>query len=195
VSEQTAQLPDLGRRIVILGPSCSGKSTLAEQLAQVLDAPFIELDALFWKPGWVEPDAEDFKAKLLAAHAGDSWVTAGNYFRHMRGTVWPRTETFIWLDFPLHLTARRVISRSWRRWRSKELLWGTNTERFWDQLMVWSQKRSLVGYNIRSRRRQRRTVTDLMHEPAFASCRFITLKSPRELSALLEQVRTATGAE
>lgn len=41
------------RRIVIIGTTSSGKSTLAEKLAQTLGLDFIELDALHWEPDWV----------------------------------------------------------------------------------------------------------------------------------------------
>ena len=43
----------VGRRIHVTGNSCSGKSTLASQLASTLDVPLVELDALNWQPGWV----------------------------------------------------------------------------------------------------------------------------------------------
>jgi adenylate kinase family enzyme len=38
--------------LVIVGDSCSGKTTLGEELAERMFCPFIELDALYWKPGW-----------------------------------------------------------------------------------------------------------------------------------------------
>ena len=38
---------NLGRRIAVVGPMCSGKSTLAALLAERLGMPFVELDALF----------------------------------------------------------------------------------------------------------------------------------------------------
>jgi adenylate kinase family enzyme len=41
------------RRIVIAGISGSGKTTLGRRLAQKLDVPFTELDALMHQPGWV----------------------------------------------------------------------------------------------------------------------------------------------
>lgn len=177
-------LQSLGRRVVIVGPSCSGKSTLAARLAAATGAPFVELDALFWKPNWQESDPDEFLRRLLEAHAGTEWITAGNYVRHTRETIWPRAETIIWLDFPITLTSRRIISRSWRRWRSGELLWGTNTERFWEQLMVWSPRRSLIGYTIARHRRSRALFREAMRDPALAETRFLRLRRPREVEAL-----------
>lgn len=73
--------PPIGRRIVVVGPTCSGKSTLAATLAKRLDVPFVELDALFWRPGWEESDDATFSAKMAEATAGDGWAVAGGYRR------------------------------------------------------------------------------------------------------------------
>ncbi len=43
----------------MLGNCGSGKSTLARQLGAGLGLDVVHLDALYWRPGWVEPtDAE-----------------------------------------------------------------------------------------------------------------------------------------
>ncbi|MCB0083541.1 MAG: AAA family ATPase, partial [Caldilineaceae bacterium] len=39
-------------RIHIIGAPGSGKTTLAQQLAQALAIRHIELDALYWRPQW-----------------------------------------------------------------------------------------------------------------------------------------------
>src|SRR5690606_16379515 len=109
--DDPAPPPVLGQRVIIVGPSCSGKSTLGAQLGERLGVPFIELDALLWKPDWHESEPDEFRAKLISAHAGDGWVSAGNYLRHTRDVTWPRAETVIWLDFPLWLTTWRVVTR------------------------------------------------------------------------------------
>lgn len=49
------------RRVVILGPGASGKSTLAIHLSEITGLPAIELDKIFWRPG-------------LAATPRDQWV-------------------------------------------------------------------------------------------------------------------------
>lgn len=38
------------QRIVVIGSTGSGKTTLANQLAHTLNLPHIELDALHWEP-------------------------------------------------------------------------------------------------------------------------------------------------
>ena len=167
-------------RIIVVGPSCSGKSTLAESLAGLLDVPFVELDALYWKPGWTHPTDDEFRANLCQATAGDGWVVAGGYHRHSSLITWPRAQMVVWLDFPMRTIVPRIIARSWKRWRSHELLWGTNTEDFWSQLKIWDQ-RSLIAFAFTQRRTNRERYIAAMADPQWAHIRFVRLRSPREI--------------
>ena len=74
-------LADLGRRIVIFGPSNSGKSTLAEALSRKLGIPAVHLDQLHHTPNtdWVPRPRDEFHALQREAMAGDAWVMDGNY--------------------------------------------------------------------------------------------------------------------
>ena len=74
-------LADLGRRIMILGPSNAGKSTLADAIARKLGIEAIHLDVFCHQPGtdWVPRDKAEFRALHDAAIAEDSWVMDGNY--------------------------------------------------------------------------------------------------------------------
>lgn len=190
-NEQSAT--PIGRRIIVVGPSCSGKTTLGAEIARRIGVPFVELDALFWKPGWTAPSDDEFRARLIESHTGDTWVSAGNYLRHTRHLTWPLAETIIWLDFPLHLTTRRVLSRSWRRWRNKEVLWGTNQERFWDQLVLWSPTNSLIAYNVSRHRQNRQIFQNAMEEARAAGKCFLRLESPRAVERLLENLAADGG--
>ena len=177
-------LAALGERVVIIGPSCSGKSTLGERLSERIGAPFVELDALYWKPGWQETRDDEFQERIRDATSGARWVVAGNYRRHTRNSVWPRAETIVWLDFPMGLVLRRIITRSWRRSRRRELLWGTNYERFWRQLKLWNERDSLIAYTWRNYPDQARDFAAAMYDPALSHVRFVRFRSPKEAQAL-----------
>ncbi len=178
-----------GRRIIVIGPSCAGKSTLGHRLAEFLDVPFVELDALFWKPGWEESTDEEFVPKVLEATAGEGWVVAGAYHRQTEPTIWPRAETAVWLDLPLRVVTWRILMRSWVRWRRKEVLWGTNEERFWSQLKVWSEEDSLIAYTWRTFRQKRSRYMSAMADPAYGHIEFVRLRSQREADAWLAAVK------
>ncbi|MEI9415759.1 AAA family ATPase [Mesorhizobium sp. Cs1321R2N1] len=74
-------LSDLGDRICILGPSNSGKSTLADAIARKRGLTPIHLDLLFHLPNtdWEQRPRDEFIALHDAAIAGERWVMDGNY--------------------------------------------------------------------------------------------------------------------
>ena len=85
-------------RIVILGTTGSGKTTLSHRLSEALGAPAIELDAFRHGPNWSETPDEEFRAKISESLTGDSWIVDGNY-SVARDIIWPRATTLVWLDY------------------------------------------------------------------------------------------------
>lgn len=75
------QLQELGERICILGPSNSGKSTLANAIARKRRLNPIHLDQLFHLPqtDWIPRPIDEFVALHDKAITGESWVMDGNY--------------------------------------------------------------------------------------------------------------------
>jgi adenylate kinase family enzyme len=95
-----------------VGSTGSGKTTFARALASILGVPRVELDELNWGPNWMPFDDATFRKRVAAATSGDAWVVDGNYGgRGARDIVWPRADTVVWLDLPLHIT----LARLWRR--------------------------------------------------------------------------------
>ena len=64
---------------MVIRSTGSGKTTLAHDLAELLDIVHIELDAIYWRPDWTPRDSEDFLARTKAALQTDGWVVDGNY--------------------------------------------------------------------------------------------------------------------
>lgn len=181
----------IGQRIAIVGVTSSGKSTLAARLAAVLDLPLVELDALNWEPDWhalSDHDPAEFERRLREATAGDRWVVAGGYSSFTERIFWARLETVVWLDLPLAVVLRRVIARSWRRYRTREHLWGTNYERFWTQLKVWDRD-SLIRWAIQTHGKRRARYLSQLSDPRWAHIRFVRLTSTNEVDAFLAAAR------
>ena len=177
---------DLGHRIHVFGSSCSGKSTLAEELAALMHVPFIELDALNWLPGWVGLDKTDpgqLMQRFNRATEGESWVVAGSYYTFATQTFWPRLETVIFLDLPRWLLILRVIRRSWRRWREHELLWGTNHETFWEQFALWRREESLIWWIWTTYGKKLKQFADIKTDPRWHHVKVIHLQGTREIAA------------
>ena len=102
------------QRILILGRTGSGKTTLARQLAGVIGVPHVELDALYFGPNFRTVPLPLLRDRTSAAIAGDRWVTDGNK-KTVRDLVWPRADTVIWLDYPLVVCLWRLGKRAlWR---------------------------------------------------------------------------------
>jgi adenylate kinase family enzyme len=176
----------IGRRIHVIGNSCSGKSTLGARLARVLKVPLVELDALNWEPGWVSlasANPEELERRIRRATQGEGWIVAGSYKDYSQRIFWPRLHSVVWLDLPMPLLIWRVVKRSWRRWRTRELLWGTNYERFWPQLKVWNQDESLISWIIRQHQRKRRDMLANMADPRWRHILFIQLKTLQQIRA------------
>lgn len=179
------------RRIHVMGNSASGKSTLGARLADMLDVPFVELDALNWLPNWVglnATDPETLDRRLRDATAGDGWVAAGSYTTFSQRAFWDRLQVVIWLDLPRWLLLWRMFRRSWRRWRTRELLWGTNYEQFWPQFFVWRKSESLLWWIWTQHHRKRRDMLRMMADPRWRHIRFVRLTSVPETESFLESL-------
>lgn len=74
-------LSALGQRIMILGPSNSGKSTLAVALSRKLAVCAVHLDQLRHIPNtnWHERSDAEFSCLHNQAIKGETWVMEGNY--------------------------------------------------------------------------------------------------------------------
>jgi adenylate kinase family enzyme len=171
-------------RVIVIGNTGSGKSTLAEALARRLGLTFIELDALFWLPDWREPKPEAFRDKVRAAIEGGRWVIAGNYNGRTQDITWPEAQVVVRLDLGLPLSLLRVTRRSWRRSRSGELLWGTNTETFRKHLKLWSDD-SLLKWAVKSQSTHRTRARAERLDPRWAHIDFVRLRSPGEVARWL----------
>ncbi|NBC22753.1 MAG: adenylate kinase [Gammaproteobacteria bacterium] len=174
------------RRIHVMGNSSAGKSTLGKRLAGSLGVPFVELDALNWLPNWVglnATDPDELERRMREATAGDGWVVAGSYTAFSQRAFWDRLQVVIWLDLPRHRLLWRLLRRSWRRWRTRELLWGTNYESFWAHFYVWRKSESLIWWIWTQHARKRRDMLRMMADPRWSHVRFIRLVSPREIEA------------
>lgn len=106
-------LNELGPRICILGPSNSGKSTLAQAIARKTTRPVIHLDQLYHLPNthWQARDEAEFRQLHLNAIAGESWVMDGNYVRTLPDRL-TRASGIILLDLPPGRSFLRYLRRT-----------------------------------------------------------------------------------
>jgi hypothetical protein len=104
------------RRIVVVGGSGSGKTTVSRWVAETLELPCLEMDSVFHRYGWADEAPGEFLPILDRFTRRDGWVVDGNYTSHgARELVWPRADTFVWLDPPRRTAMIRIILRTLRR--------------------------------------------------------------------------------
>lgn len=107
-------LDDFGPRICVLGPSNSGKSTLAAAIGRARNLSPIHLDQLRHVPNtaWRERPEAEFVALHDEAILGDRWVMEGNYSRCLPQRL-ERATGVILLDASTSTSLLRYLKRSW----------------------------------------------------------------------------------
>ena len=105
-----------------------GKTTVGRALAERLDVPFTELDALVHGPNWTETPDDVLRAQVAAIVAFEGWVVDGSYSRKLGTLVLDAADTVVWLDLPVRVWFPRLVRRTARRVRGRERLWNDNRE-------------------------------------------------------------------
>jgi adenylate kinase family enzyme len=111
-------------RIVVVGSSGSGKTTVAREMASRLGLPHLEMDSVFHRDGLADEPHDEFVPILDRFTDQELWVIDGNYTSAgVDEVVWPKADTFVWLDPPRRVAVSRVTRRTLRRTILKEELW------------------------------------------------------------------------
>jgi len=102
---------NLGNRILVMGSSGSGKSTMARKLGEQLKLPVVHIDTLYWQPGWVLNSKEARTQAIQAAAEQPAWVFDGNKWL-------TQADTVIFIDINRFVCLWRVLKR-WVKYYGK----------------------------------------------------------------------------
>jgi adenylate kinase family enzyme len=171
------------KRIVIVGSTGAGKSTLAQQLAAHMNAPHIELDALHWESNWTPAAPEVFRQRVSDAIAGESWTCSGNY-SVVRERIWQRADTVVWLNYSFSVVASRLLRRTLGRVVSQEELWNGNRE----SLRMMLSRDSILLWLLRTYRSRRREYPALLARTEMRHLEVMCFRSPQQTSAWLSRL-------
>ena len=108
------RLHALGPRICILGPSNSGKSTLARAIGRQCGLPAVHLDQLYHQPhtDWQPRPNAEFVRLHDAAIAQERWVMDGNYSLCIPQRL-ARATGLIVLELSTLTSLLRYLRRTW----------------------------------------------------------------------------------
>jgi adenylate kinase family enzyme len=172
-------------RVNVIGTSGSGKTTFGRQLAEILDIPFIEMDAIFWGPNWTFPEDDQLFAILENVLASNSWVLDGNYTRTL-DVKWKRVQAVIWLNYSFLRTICQAVTRAVSRLFSQEELWpGTGNRESFNMLF---SKDSIVLWTLRSYHRHKKRNIGYIYDQKNDHIKFHRIHSPRERKEFLKIV-------
>jgi adenylate kinase family enzyme len=171
------------RRVVVVGTSGSGKTTVAAGIAERLGLLLIELDAIHWLPDWTELPDDYFREQVSELIQCDGWVADGNY-RPVRDLLWREADTLVWLDLPFMTIFWRVIKRTVTRILTKEELWNSNYEG-WDALFGAD---GMPRWVIKTYWRRKREYPVLLARPEYSHLDVIRLKTSAEVYAWLDNL-------
>jgi hypothetical protein len=177
------------QRILILGRTGSGKTTLARELAAAIGVPHVELDALYFGPNFSTVPLSVLRERTSAAIAGDSWVTDGNKSA-VRDLVWPRADAVIWLDYPLVVSLWRLGKRAlWRTSVLKSQAAERGRRAGLPRQLLAAAKGVLTA--LRSHKGQRRNYPRMFAEQENEHLAVVRLRSPRVTRRWLARVATS----
>ncbi|MEO8514171.1 MAG: adenylate kinase [Ignavibacteria bacterium] len=166
---------NLGKKIVIVGSSGSGKTTFAGRLSQLTKIKQYEIDSMFWKPNWVQTGDEEFRGLVGDVTCRDEWIIDGNYRRVQDLTV-GRANTVIWLDMNLPRIMYRVTLRTAGRLVSKKPLWHNNRE----SLKTTFSKDSIILYSLNNYRSKKRWYNRLINNEELKHVEWLIIKNQKE---------------
>ena len=133
------------RRLLLIGVTGSGKTTLARGLEARCGIPAVDVDAMAWRPGWVKTPDEELAAAAARVAAGEAWVM-DSAWTAIRPVVLPRAELVVALDLPRWLSLARLLRRTATRALTREPVCGDNVESVRN---VFSRD-SIIAWHFRS---------------------------------------------
>jgi adenylate kinase family enzyme len=168
-------------RIVIIGTTGSGKTTLSHKLAEKLGLQFLDIDDFHWLPDWQERSIDDRARLVDEATNAPKWAISGNYSK-LRPIIWPKADTVIWLDYSPLRTLWQLLRRSCSRAYTKEKICNGNTETF-AKLIT---RDSIIVWFFKTYWKNRRQYASLDKQGDYPHIRFLRFSSPRQTQAWID---------
>jgi adenylate kinase family enzyme len=110
IAEAADKIPKADR-ILVIGCSGGGKSTLSQKIARRFGLAYISIDRdVLWLPGWVQRERPEQHSMIAELSAGERWIMDGTNTSTFDIRV-PRGDLVIWVRMPRWLCVWGILSR------------------------------------------------------------------------------------
>lgn len=177
-------------KIIIIGTTGAGKTTLARKLAAIYNLKIIELDDLYWNKNWTSASDIEFEQRIITQTPKENWVMTGNYtrFHHL---TWDKADTLVWLDYPFIIHFWHLLKRTLQRLLDKKEICNGNKET-WHH--VFSRK-SIFIWLFKTYKRRRKENNHIFNTSSlYPHLTKIRLSSPSMCNQWLQET-TKTGTK
>jgi len=105
-------------RILVMGCSGGGKSTLSLKIAARFGLAYVSIDRdVLWLPGWVQRGRDEQRAIIVSKVQDERWIMDGTNPSTFDVRL-PRTDFVIWVRMPRLLCIWGAVSR-WIKWMGR----------------------------------------------------------------------------
>lgn len=171
-------------RIVIVGTSCAGKTTLGGQLSKQLGIPYTDLDDLHWNPGWIETPFEEFVQKVQAVTSQEKWIISGNYSK-VRDSIWTQATHLIWLNYSFPVVMTRALKRTFKRSLTGELICNGNIETLSKAFLT---RDSILWWVIKTYQRRKREIKKTLESGKYNHLKVSELQSFKDSKKMISEL-------
>lgn len=99
-TDAAARLLASSRKVLVIGCSGGGKTTLSRKIAQAFDLPYVSIDRdVRWLPGWQVRDREEQRALIRRLCRADRWVMDGSGASTFDLRL-PHADLVLWVRVP-----------------------------------------------------------------------------------------------
>jgi adenylate kinase family enzyme len=170
------------QRVLVVGITGAGKTTMARAIGARLGLPFHQMDALAWGPGWSE--APDLERTVELITAGPRWVFDSLGYARVTEMMWDRADTIVWLDYSRRITFSRAFRRSVVRTARREEIFNGNRETWRD----WLTRDHPAWWSWTEHPRRRALISARLGEPRNQHLAVHRLGDPRAARRWLDQL-------
>jgi len=171
------------QRVIILGCSGSGKSTVARKIGTAANLPVVHLDQHYFYPGWVEKSEAEWDQTVSDLCSEDRWVMDGNYSKTLDARL-ASADTAIFIDYPPLLCLFRVLKRMFTQYGQVRIDAAVGCPERFDL--------GFIGYVLNYHRARKPSIVRKLREHSIQHgnrFEFVEIKSDYDILVLLSELK------